>query len=164
MVNLLGLKVSGASLALRVLLGIVLGACGFVIFYFIPANFLRLLSGVVGAIPPEAAGALSALVDPNLPAVGLAMAIAIFLCALLRGTKAYGPVTIALSIIFAAYVALFFHGGSISVAIPEALQGGDSPVGISISVSVGMTWLMALFLVPSALGVVKGILLILKKG
>jgi hypothetical protein len=91
------------------------------------------------------------------------LAPAIFLCALFRGTKAYGPLTIALSLIFAAYVFLFFHGGAISVAAPVDQLVGGLPMELSLSIRVDMAMLMALFLVPPALGVAKGVLLMMKR-
>lgn len=119
MVRLIDLDVSGASLAARLALGAILGGLAFLVFYYVPANLLGIASNLAGVeIPPQAAGVISSLIEPALPSVGLALAPAIFLCALFRGTKAYGPLTIALSLIFAAYVFLFFHGGAISVAAP----------------------------------------------
>lgn len=164
MVRLLDLKVSSASLAARLVLGTMLAALGFLIFYYIPANFLGLASDVVGMeIPPQAAGVFSSLIEPALPFVGLALAPAIFLCALFRGTKAYGPLTIALSLLFAAYVFLFFHGGGISVAVPVDPIVGVLPMELSLSIRVDMAMLMALFLIPPILGVAKGVLLMLKR-
>ncbi len=165
MVKLLDLEVSGASLAARIVLGVILGALAFLIFYYVPANFLGLASDVLRMeIPPQAADVLSSLVDPALPLVGLALAPAIFLCALFRGTKAYGPLTIALSLLFAAYVYLFFHGGAISVAVPVGSIAGDLLMELSLSIRVEMAMLMALFLIPPILGVAKGALLMLKRG
>ncbi|MEN3016877.1 MAG: hypothetical protein ABC585_03330 [Candidatus Methanosuratincola petrocarbonis] len=162
MVKLLGLVLSRTSLALRLVLGLLLGAAGFLIFYFLPANLVELASAAVGEeIPPAVAGLLSSLVDPYLPAVGLALAATIFLCTLLRGTKAYGFVTVALSLLYAVYVVLWFHSGTVSIAVPEALLGGDLPFGISLSIRVEMPLLMGLYLVPAALGIAKGALLVL---
>lgn len=162
MVKILGLELTVASLALRLVLGAFLCAGAFLIFYYLPANFVKLASGAMGGeIPPAASGLLSSLIDPLLPQVGLVLAAAIFICALLRGTKAYGPVTIALSLVYAAYVVLWFHGGAISIAVPEELLGGELPFGASLSVIVDMPLLMVLFLVPALLGVIKGVLLIL---
>ncbi|MEN3052359.1 MAG: hypothetical protein ABC606_00980 [Candidatus Methanosuratincola petrocarbonis] len=164
MAKLLDLEVSRASIAARLILGVLLGALGFLVFYYVPANFLRLASDVLRMeIPPQAAGVLSSLVDPALPLVGLALAPAIFLCALFRGTKAYGPLTVALSLLFAAYVFLWFHGGAISLALPIDPIGGGVPMELSLSIRVEMAMLMALFLIPPMLGVAKGVLLMLEK-
>jgi len=165
MVRLLDLDVSGSSLAARLALGVILGALGFLVFYYVPANFLGIASDLAGVeIPPQAAGTLSSLINPALPLVGLALAPAIFLCALFRGTRAYGPLTIALSLLFAAYVFLFFHGGAISLAVPVDQFVGGLPMEVSLSIRVDMAMLMALFLIPPALGVAKGLLLIMKRG
>ncbi|MDI9609514.1 MAG: hypothetical protein QFX34_04455 [Candidatus Verstraetearchaeota archaeon] len=162
MVKMLGLELTGASLALRLILGALLSAGGFLIFYYLPANFVELASSAIGGeVPPAASGLLSSLIDPALPLVGLALVAAIFLCAVFRGTKAYGPVTIALSLVYALYVVLLFHGGAISISVPADLLGGGLPFGASLSVSVDMPVLMVLFLVPALLGIVKGFLLIL---
>ncbi|RWX73484.1 MAG: hypothetical protein Metus_1458 [Candidatus Methanosuratincola subterraneus] len=163
MVRLIDLDVSGASLAARLALGAILGGLAFLVFYYVPANLLGIASNLAGVeIPPQAAGVISSLIEPALPSVGLALAPAIFLCALFRGTKAYGPLTIALSLIFAAYVFLFFHGGAISVAAPVDQLVGGLPMELSLSIRVDMAMLMALFLVPPALGVAKGVLLMMK--
>ncbi|MBC7078059.1 MAG: hypothetical protein H5T92_07125 [Synergistales bacterium] len=165
MVRIIDLNVSGASLAARVALGTILGGLAFLAFYYVPANFLGIASNMAGVeIPPQAAGTISSLIEPALPFVGLALAPAIFLCALFRGTKAYGPLTIALSLLFAAYVFLFFHGGAISVAAPVDQFVGDTPMEVSLSIRVDMAMLMALFMVPPALGVAKGVLLMMKRG
>jgi len=164
MVRLIDLDVSGASLAARLALGAILGGLAFLVFYYVPANLLGIASNLAGVeIPPQAAGVISSLIEPALPFVGLALAPAIFLCALFRGTKAYGPLTIALSLIFAAYVFLFFHGGAISVAAPVDQLVGGLPMELSLSIRVDMAMLMALFLVPPALGVAKGVLLMMKR-
>ncbi|XRH76126.1 MAG: hypothetical protein ACO0C9_03485 [Candidatus Methanosuratincola verstraetei] len=164
MVRLIDLDVSGASLAARLALGAILGGLAFLVFYYVPANLLGIASNLAGVeIPPQAAGVISSLIEPALPSVGLALAPAIFLCALFRGTKAYGPLTIALSLIFAAYVFLFFHGGAISVAAPVDQLVGGLPMELSLSIRVDMAMLMALFLVPPALGVAKGVLLMMKR-
>lgn len=161
MVKFLGLNLSVASLVMRLVLGIILGAGSFLIFYFVPANFEKLASVALSEVPPAVVALLSSLVDPYLPVVGMALAATVFLCVLLRGTKAYGFVTVALSVLYAAYVVLWFQSGAISIAVPEDLLGGDLPFGVSLSIRFEMPFLMGLFLVPAAIGIAKGILLLL---
>lgn len=164
MVKLLDRQFSAASLAVRAVFGAVLGAIAFLFLYYLPVNFVVLASDVLRIeIPPNAAGLLTSLVDPTLPIVGLVLVPVIFLCAVFRGTKAYGPLTIVLSLLFAAYIFLLFHGGALQIDISEEMFGGEMPVGLSISIRLEMALLMLLFLVPTFLGVIKGVLLTLKR-
>ncbi|MDG6937492.1 MAG: hypothetical protein JRM97_08230 [Nitrososphaerota archaeon] len=105
------------------------------------------------------ASALAAsLVSPSLPLVGLAVAALVFLGVLLRGTKAYGPVLVALGVALLAYVYVAFHGGTIDVSIPRVQQ-----YSVSGSVALGLASLMYLFMAPAVLTLVKGAVLTVMK-
>ena len=159
MPRLLDIEVSGASLALRVVLGVVFGGISFVVFYYLPANLGNFLSSALPAASrAAAAGVASALINPSLPLIGLAAAALVFLGFLLRGTKAYGLILVLNGIVFLAYVYTAFQGGTITLNLPAGL-----PSSASGNISLNASNLMLLFLLAPLLTVVKGIVLTVMK-
>lgn len=161
MVKVIDKELSGSSLAFRAISGALLAAGAFLLFSFAPEQITEMIGELARNAPEGVGAALSGLISPALPIVGLALVPVIFLCALFRGTKAYGPLTIALSLLFAAYVLVGFHFGSVSLQMPGPSLGEGGPS--SLSVAVDISGLMALFLIPPIIGLVKGVLLIVKK-
>ncbi|MBC7121192.1 MAG: hypothetical protein H5T33_06440 [Candidatus Methanosuratus sp.] len=162
MVKLLGMEISSASFAFRVISGVVLASGAFLILYFIPANLARFITAYAPDAPQPALALLPSFIGPIIQVVGLALVPVIFLCALLRGTKAYGPLTIVLSLLSAAYIYSVFHGGVISALLTD-LPLGDGMLA-DLHIAIDLTWMMIAFLVPTILGLIKGVVLTLKKG
>lgn len=159
MPRLLGLDVSGASLALRVVLGIVFGGLALGLLYYIPANLGSMLSSYLPASTKAVAtGVVSSLLSPSLPLIGLVAATLVFLGVLLRGTRVYGVILLANGLVFVAYVYTLFQGGTITLSLPSGL-----PSSLSGSLSLNVGSLMLIFLIAPILTVVKGIVLTVTK-
>jgi len=151
----MGLQLSSASLAIRLISGAGLAAFVFLAFYYLPANLSALVSG---SLTPSSASAVSSVVASlvgSTPIIGLVLAVLVFLGAVLRGSKVYGVVLIVLGMLFATYTYLLLHGGSIGGKLPSNLSSGASG---NFAIDAGL--LMVVLLVPSLLTVVKGTLLL----
>ncbi len=159
MPRLLDLKLTGAKLALRLALAILLGGLAFVLFYFLPASASSLLGNSLSTAGiPGASGVVSSLINPSLPLIGLAAALFVFLGVLLRGTRIYGPIVIVTGLVFAAYVYTAFQGGTISLTLPPGLQGNASG-----TIAINASTLMYLFLLGPVLTILKGVVLTVMK-
>ncbi|MDG7012817.1 MAG: hypothetical protein JRN46_01150 [Nitrososphaerota archaeon] len=146
---------SAGKLGLRAVLAAVFGAIALVVFYYVPASLGTLASRLVGpADTPAVSSLVASLVGPTLPALGVAVAVLVFVCFFLRGTKAYGPVLVVLGLALLAYVYVLFHGGTVYATVPTLSQ--YSAAG---SVAISMAALMYLFMLPPLLTVVKGAVL-----
>jgi hypothetical protein len=77
---------------------------------------------------------------------------------LLYGSKVHGYIATSLGLSFVAYAYLLFHGGSISIEIPEELIPRLSGVII-----IDLKLLIILFMLPGFLIILKGILEIVEK-
>jgi hypothetical protein len=159
MPRLLDIEVSGGRMAIRLVTGIIGAVIAFVVLYFIPTSAASLVSGSVPASFAAGINSLiSSLVNPVMPPVGLVIAVLVFLGALLRGTKIYGPIVILLGILYLAYIYLFFGGGNLNVQIPQGIAQG-----VSGSLVLQVSLLMSLFMIPAILTIVKGVVLSLPR-
>lgn len=159
MPKLIDVEVSGGGLAIRLVTGIVGAIIAFILLFFIPTSAASLVSGSVPASFASGINSLiSSLVNPVMPPLGLLVAVLVFLSALLRGTKIYGLIVILLGIFYLAYIYLFFHGGTINIQVPQGIAQG-----VSGSIVVELNLLMLLFMIPSILTIIKGIVLSLPK-
>lgn len=154
MARLLGVEVTSQQLAVRGVLAVAFGGVAFLLFYYLPVSAASLVSQIAGPAGAPLAPVVSGLVSPDLPAIGAAVAALVFLGVFLRGTKAYGPIVMAVGVAFLAYFYVALHGGTVTLAIPQG-------VGYSASgdVSIGVADLLYLLMVAPALTVVKGAVL-----
>ncbi|HZW55543.1 MAG TPA: hypothetical protein VFF30_04575 [Nitrososphaerales archaeon] len=153
MPEFMGLEISGASLALRMVLASLSAAASFAIYYYVPANIGNLVSSYIpSTVASGVSGILAGFVSPFLLIIGLLIAVFSFLSILLKGTKIYGVVVMMTGALFAIYTYLVFQGGSISVNIPQS----SLIQNVSGSIQVQLSLLMLLFILPSLLTVVKG--------
>ena len=156
MPEFLGLEISRASLALRVLLASLAAAASFAIYYYLPANIGPLVSAYLPSSSANygsgVSSVLSSLISPLLLAVGLLLAVSSFLSILLKGTKVHGAIVMMAGALYATYTYLVFQGGSIRVDIPS----GSLIQNVSGSIEVQLGLLMLLFILPSLLTIVKG--------
>lgn len=155
MPNMLGLQISGVRLALRVVLAVVIGGLAFVLFYYVPSHLLDLIDRF---LPPGSqsvvSGIVSNLISPTLPTIGLALSAFVFLGIILRGTKVYGPILVLNGLSFLAYIYTALHGGTVGLTLPS-----DLLQGVSGGVTVDLSTLMLIMLLPSLLTIVKGAVL-----
>lgn len=159
MPKLLDLRLTGRSLAFRLVTAILLGAVILLILSYIPANLPALLSPHIPLkMRPAVNALLSALIDPALPSIGLIITLLISLSILLRGSKVYGPLQIMLGLSFTAYIYLLFQGGLIDITIPE----GIIPT-LYGTVRLQLSTLMVLFILPGLLTALKGIIITIAK-
>jgi hypothetical protein len=155
----MGLELSSASLAIRVILGVVLAALTFLVFYYVPANLASIVSGHVPSNSAASASSVtSSLIGSTLPIIGLVLSVLVFLDVVLRGSSAYGVTLILTGLLFAAYTYTALHGGTIGITLPGNLTQGATG---DITIDVGL--LMLVLLIPSLLTVVKGVLLLAVK-
>lgn len=130
----------------------------FLFFYVIPANLTDLVSLAVPSQAEALKGIVSALVNPVLPLIGLFLTVIVFLEILLKDTRAYGPLLILSGSGFIAYILVAMHGGIIKLAIPP-----DLLMGVSLNLIVDLMLLMLIMLLPSALTVLKGLIITFRK-
>lgn len=160
MVKLLDLEMSSATFVIRVICAAVIASLTFLLLFLVPMNLTFLTAAILGEkMPTQLCALVSSLVDPNLPLLGLALVPIEFLNVLLRGTRAQGPITIALSFLFIAYISLAFHGGFVGLEIPTSLMAGSTAPGKALAMHLDLFMLMILFIAPQLLGLVKGLLL-----
>ncbi|MGB9778492.1 MAG: hypothetical protein ACPLW8_03720 [Candidatus Bathyarchaeales archaeon] len=153
MPKLLGVQFS-KKLAVRLVVAIILGVLSFLVFYFIPSNLPTILPLVVAPnVRRMISTFLLAVVDKNLSSAGLFITLLILLYVLLYDSKVHGYITALLGLSFVAYAYLLFHGGSISIEIPEELIPRLSGV-----ITLDLKLIMALFMLPGFLITLKGIL------
>ena len=159
MPKLLDLELSGRSLAFRVVLGVISAALTFLIFFYVPANLTTLISGYIPADMRTTINTLLAsLIGPAMPPLGILLAALAFLSSLLHGSKVYGLILLVEGLCFIAYLYLAFQGGTLSITLPKELL-----YGISANLQINLANIMFLFMIPSLLGIIKGIILALKK-
>jgi|HubBroStandDraft_1064217.scaffolds.fasta_scaffold122939_2 hypothetical protein len=151
----MGLQLSSASLAIRLVSGAALAALVFLVFYYLPANFSALVSGSLSAGSAAAVSSVATALIGSTPIIGLVLAVLVFLGAVLRGSSAYGVVLILIGSLFAAYTYLLLHGGSIGGTLPS-----DLSLGAAGNFTIDVSLLMVVLLIPSLLTVVKGTLLL----
>jgi hypothetical protein len=148
---------SWRSLAVRLLTGSVVALAAFITLYFIPSNLSSFLAGYSpNGLAPSIASLVAALVTPTLLAIGLLITALVFVGVVVRGSVVYGPVLVATGLGFIAYFYALFQGGSVSFQIPQELVGN-----LSGSIVVRLDQLVLLLVLPAALAVVKGIVLLL---
>lgn len=94
------------------------------------------------------------LIPLTLPLIGLAVTVLAPVAVILKGTKAYGPLTILLGLTLTAYVYTMLQGGSITITTPTL-----PPLHLQAAVGITMHTLMYLFLLPPILTVIKGVLI-----
>ena len=159
MSKLLDVQFNKKTLAVRLVVATILGVLSFLVFYFIPSNLSTILSFVT---TPNVRRIVSVLlltiIDPKLSSVGLLITLLTLLYVLLYGSKVHGYIATSLGLSFVAYAYLLFHGGSISIEIPEELIPRLSGVII-----IDLKLLMILFMLPGFLIILKGILEIVEK-
>ena len=165
--NIWGLNISNVGLALRAVAGALLAALLFVPLSLLPMAARTILPELLPSEAGALTGALVALIHPALPFIGAAVALLSFLLVLLRGSRAYGPATIAFGLAFMAYILLAFSFGSPSLALPPDLAAQAVQQALGMPVEAGaelvahadLTGLMLVLIAPFALTAIKGILI-----
>ena len=156
MPRVMNLQLSSATLAIRVVLGIVLAGITFLIFYYLPANLASLISSHISSTNAETvSGMTSSIIGSTLPIIGLVLTVLVFLRVVLMGTNIDGVILILSGVFFAAFTYTALHGGTIAIALPSGLSQGATG-NITIDVSL----LMLVLLIPSLLTIVKGALVL----
>ena len=146
------------SLIFRFIAGTIVSFFVFLVFYAIPSYLPELVSLAMPSQAEALKGIVSALVSPALPFIGLFLTVAVFLEIFLKDTEVYGPLLMLSGSGFIAYILVAMHGGIIQMVVPSNLL-----MGISLNLAVGLTFLMLIMLLPSALTVLKGLILTFKK-
>lgn len=158
MPRLLDLEMSGGKVALRLVLAAVFGGLAFIVFYYIPSALGAFLAQAAGSGGSSASNIASALINPQLPTLGLAIAVLVFLGVMLMGTKAYGPALIVIGLAFVAYVYTVFQGGIINLTVPKGVQYSASG-----NVAIDVALLMYLFMLGPILTILKGVVIVVIK-
>lgn len=171
MPKLLDLEIGTASLVIRVILGLICAGIVFFIFYYLPVNLKAILDFVLSTvvpgssnIPPGATGdLLGAVVSPILPFSGLVLTVVTFLEIVMRGTKIYGPILIVSGSFWLVVLYIVFEGGNIIFALDQSLFSGLSEIisNFALRISIGLLPIMLIFMLPSILTIVKGVVLVL---
>lgn len=120
---------------------------------YLPANAEALLLTFLPREAAPIARPLAALVNPALPSLGLAASALLFVAVLARGGKLYGPSLAALGFVLMVYVWLLFRGGTATLTVPEPVAG------VSVTLTLELGALMALFIAPCALVALKGVVI-----
>jgi hypothetical protein len=152
----LGLHVSKRVVAFRFVLALALAILTFVFLIYIPANLPAIASGTFRVTEsPFGSEVLRTLVAPTQPTLGLFIVMLVFAGVFFRGTKVYGPILIQNGLAFMLYVYSIFQGGVVHLEVfGSAFGASEAELELSLSVSP----LMLLFLIPAALTIMKGIL------
>ncbi len=155
------LGLTGRSLAINAVLAVIGGGLSFALFYYLPANLGSIASP---ALPAEMREPVSSILSQLMPAqatqIGLLIAVVVFIAALLRGSKAYGPLVAIDGILFAAYFYTLFQGGIITIkaSLPAIIAPGTAEGMVSLDI----TNILYFFLIPPLLTIVKGLLITMK--
>ncbi len=152
MPRILDLELSTPRLIGRIVVATIFAGIDFFVFYvlispndtfiarFLPASFYSTLHN-----------AMSSFVSPELPTIGIIIAVLIFCEQIFKGTRIFGAFLIIMGALFSWYTYAFFQGGTMTMDIP----GGLIP-GISGTVIVHAYVLMWLLITPSLLTILKG--------
>lgn len=171
MPKLLDLEIGTASLVIRIMLGLICAGIVFFIFYYLPVNLKTILDFVLstvvpsyGNIPARIIGdVMGALVSPLLPYLGVVLIVVTFLEILMRGTKIYGPILIASGAFWLVVLYIVFEGGNIVFTLDQNLFSGISETltSFALRISIGLTPIMLIFMLPSMFTMVKGVVLVM---
>lgn len=157
MVKFLDLEISTARFALRVVYGTVVAGMMLFVLYYVPSNLDQLISRFVpGSYAIPISNAVSSLVGPVLPLIGIALGVLTFLEILFKGTWIYGAFVLLLGATCVTYDYVFFHGGILSISIPAGIAPNISGGSFSLQLSL----IMVLLMIPSILTAAKGGLLL----
>jgi hypothetical protein len=169
--KLLDLEIGTASLVIRVILGLICAGIVFFLFYYLPVNLKAILDFVLftkvplsGNIISGATGdVLRALVLPLLPYLGLVLVVGTFLEILMRGTKIYGPILIVSGAFWLMVLYIVFEGGNIVFTLDQNLFSSISETlsSFALRISIGLTPIMLIFMLPSILTIAKGVVLVM---
>jgi len=156
MVRMMGLRITGKRLIARLILATVISSIAFFLLFYLPQNITTFASGTI-LVTRSSIGSqvLSSLVSPTQPTLGVFIAMLVFAGVLLRGSRVFGPILIQNGLAFLLYVYSFFQGGIFHFSATGSVFGVAEA---SLQLSADLTFLMALFLVPTALTIVKGVL------
>ncbi|MGA2572930.1 MAG: hypothetical protein ABSF36_01830 [Candidatus Methanomethylicaceae archaeon] len=171
MPKLLDLEISTASLAIRVILGLICAGIIFFIFYYLPVNLKAILDFVLSTVVPGSSSippgvtsdVLGVVVSPILPFSGLVLTVVTFLEIVMRGTRIYGPILIVSGSFWLVVLYIVFEGGNIVFALDQSLFSGLSEIlpSFALRISIGLIPIMLIFMLPSMLTVTKGVVLVL---
>jgi glucan phosphoethanolaminetransferase (alkaline phosphatase superfamily) len=158
MPRILGIDLTGKAIVLRVIEAIFFSMLAFAFFFYVPTVLPSSVSGFV-TVTGGGLGShvLSNLIAPTAPTLGLFIVLVVFAGVVLRGSRVYGPLLVLNGFAFALYVYSIFQGGVIRV---QAMGDAFGATNASLSLSLDVTWIMVAFMVPPALAILKGVILI----
>ncbi|MHB8566874.1 MAG: hypothetical protein ACYC7D_06760 [Nitrososphaerales archaeon] len=155
------LELSSAHLALRIIIGLILGALVLILFYYVPAHLTALLSPYVPQkYLPDIAQFVSILESPGIPFLGVLLAIVVFFDVLLKGSWIYGIALVLTGILFLSYDILLFEGGQFFQGLfPQQVTESS----FYQQFSSYLILLVILLIIPTVLSIVRGFLLIARR-
>lgn len=152
MPRLLGLELTGTTMAIRVLIGAVLALLSFLFLVYIPLNIIEIVAVMMEQL--QASSGLPLWLYWTIAALGTAVSCLTFAVVVLRGGKAYGPILMAYGVLFVAYIVASFQGGTIPLDL--SLAGVAGFHDLSVRLTFDIFWMMVLYALPFALVLVKG--------
>ncbi|GEM_PF-873374 len=161
MPNIGNLELSGARLALRVILGLFLAALVLLLFYYVPTHLTALVSPFVPRqYIPYIAEFVSILESPGIPFLGVLLAVVTFFDVLLSGSWIYGVVLILTGVLYLAYDILLFQGGQFFQGLfPQDVTQSS----FYQQFSSYLTLIVILLIIPTFLSIGRGISLIARR-
>jgi len=160
LVKLLDIEISGARLALRVLIALFLSALSLTVLYIAPITIMNYLNGIPST---QLQSLMRQLLVPTVVYIGLIVSALVLITVTLRKTRLEGPILIGLGVFLLAYWYIIFHGGTLTISIPvteiQQALGYNVPVSIAASVTVNLTTLMLASMLTPLIIIVKGALL-----
>jgi hypothetical protein len=151
-----GLQISGRGIVLRLLQAVLASMAAFIVLFYLPTVLPSELSGFLVTNGGLGSQVLHSLISPTAPTLGLFIVILVFTGALLRGSSAYGLLLVLNGLAFVLYVYSLFQGGVIRI---QATGNAFGSSNASVSLSLDLTLIMLAFMIPPALTVVKGVIL-----
>lgn len=158
MPKILGLELSGSAIVLRFFEAALFSMLAFALLFYVPTVIPPNLSGFVNLSGKKiGTSVLSKIIQPTEPSLGLVIVLLVFAGVLARGTNVYGYLVALNGVSFWVYVYSFFQGGVVKVVAVGTAFGASNA---TLNMSLDATLLMFAFMVPPALTVVKGLLLV----
>lgn len=153
-----GLMLKGSIL--KLFEAIAASMVAFILLFYAPTVLPSRISGFV-TVTAGALGSqlLSKLIQPTAPTLGLFIVVLVFAGVLSRGSGAYGLMVVLNGLAFLLYVYSLFQGGVVQV---EATGDAFGSTQATLDLTISVTLMMLVFMIPPALTVVKGMLLMRK--
>lgn len=136
---------------------IIASMVAFVLLFYIPTILPSRISGFV-TVSAGGLGSqlLSKLIQPTAPTLGLFIVVLVFAGVITRGSGAYGLMVLLNGLAYLLYVYSLFQGGVVQAQATGEAFGSTQA---TLNLSIGLNLMMLAFMVPPALTVVKGLVL-----